>query len=77
MQATRYDEGIYLIVSDCKLAYVQARALVVERHTTPTVRFNFKSGKEADVIARKINEDISEYQLRNRAVQGQDSPRTT
>lgn len=72
MQATRYGEGIYVIVSDCKLAYVQARALVVERHNGPTVRFNFKSGKEADVIAQKINEDIRVNELRDRALQGKD-----
>lgn len=74
MQATRYGEGIYLIVSDCKLAYVQARALVVERHNEPTVRFNFKSGKEADVIAQKINEDIRVNELRDRTLQGKGAP---
>lgn len=71
---TRYSEGIYLMVDECRIAYAQGKKLTVERNARTSLTFNFTQASMADAVARRINEDIEVHRARNLASQVIDPP---
>lgn len=66
---TRYDDGIYLIPDECRVAYTQGKKLIIEREGHPTITFSLTLASKADSVAKRINEDIEVVRARNRAAQ--------